>query len=355
MEELSRKELLLCSLNRQYLLEKGERMQVVGELLGLQAQFAQNPGYALRIRAKDFEPQSWEQGLVKIWSHRGTIHVARQDQLGLLLSARGANRQWVDGRWGLSAAIQARWAAFLLEQAAQGVERREELKQACRQAGMVEDLLEKVFYGWGGLLKEMCDRGMLVYHSGMEKRFILPGPIRWIDQKEARLAVLERYFQTYGPATLADCAAFTGWKSSEIRRLAGELTLEHIRCDGTIYWYLGGLNPTGRLPSCLFLAGFDQLILGYRDRSRLIDRRDLNKVTNIAGIVYPVVLLRGRVRARWKKAPGRLFVEPFRPLSQRDQQSVAAKGRKLFGEEEIAVEFLPPLEEKQKEGRHDDV
>ena len=32
MEELSRKELLLCSLNRQYLLEKGERMQVVGEL-----------------------------------------------------------------------------------------------------------------------------------------------------------------------------------------------------------------------------------------------------------------------------------------------------------------------------------
>ena len=182
MEELSRKELLLCSLNRQYLLEKGERMQVVGELLGLQAQFAQNPGYALRIRAKDFELQSWEQGLVKIWSHRGTIHVARQDQLGLLLSARGANRQWVDGRWGLSAAIQARWAAFLLEQVKQGVERREELKQACRQAGMAEDLLEKVFYGWGGLLKEMCDRGMLVYHSGMEKRFILPGPIGWIDR-----------------------------------------------------------------------------------------------------------------------------------------------------------------------------
>ena len=33
MEELSRKELLLCSLNRQYLLEKGERMQVVESCL----------------------------------------------------------------------------------------------------------------------------------------------------------------------------------------------------------------------------------------------------------------------------------------------------------------------------------
>ncbi len=97
MEELSRRELLLCSLNRQYLLEKGERMQVVGDLLGLQAQFAQNPVYALRIRARDFQPETWGQGLVKIWSHRGTIHAVRQDQLGLLLSARGVERQWEEG------------------------------------------------------------------------------------------------------------------------------------------------------------------------------------------------------------------------------------------------------------------
>lgn len=349
MEQVSQRELLLCSLNRQYLLEKGERMQVVGDLLGLQAQFAQNPGYALRIRARDFDPQTWGQGLVKIWAHRGTIHTVRRDQLGLLLSARGAAPQWQEGRWGMTAAEQARWAAFLLDQARQGVERREELKQACRQAGMEEALLEKAFHGWGGLLKEMCDRGMLVYHSGTEKRFLLPGPIQWMDRWQARLAVMEQYFKTYGPAALADCAAFTGWKMAEVRRLAGELPLEQIGCDGRIYWYLGELNPAGRLPGCLFLAGFDQLVLGYRDRSRLIDRRDLDKVTNIAGIVYPLLLLRGRARARWKKAPGKLVVEPFRPLSQRDRQSVAAKGRKLFGEEEIAVEFLPPLEGTETE------
>lgn len=343
MEQLSRRELLLCSLNRQYLLEQGDKRQVVGDLLGLQAQFAQNPGYALRIRARDFAPETWGQGLVKIWSHRGTIHVVRQDQLGLLLSARGVDQQWQAGRWGLSAAQQDCWAAFLLDQVGQGVEHREALKQACRQAGMDQALLEKVFYGWGGLLKEMCDRGLLVYQSGTEKRFALPGPIQWMDRDQARLAVLEQYFQTYGPATLADCAAFTGWKMAEIRPLAGELSLRQVRCGQQVYYYLGELNPEGRLPGCLFLAGFDQLVLGYRDRSRILDPEDRGKLTNAAGIVYPAILLRGRIRARWKKAPGRLEITPFRPLTQRDQDQISRKGNTLFAEEKLAVEFLPPV------------
>lgn len=344
MERLSRRELLLCSLNRQYLLEKGDRLQVAGDLLGLQAQFAQNPGYALRIRARDFDPQAWGRGLVKTWAHRGTIHVVRRDQLGLLLSARGAEPQWQQGRWGLSAAQQQRWAAFILDQVEQGVEGRQALKEACRRAGMDQPLLEKVFHGWGGLLKEMCGRGLLVYQTGTEKRFALPGPIPWMDRDQARLAVLEQYFKTYGPATLADCAAFTGWKLAETRRLAARLPLQQVQSGERVYCYLGGLNPSGRLPSCLFLAGFDQLVLGYRDRSRMMDPGDRGKLTNCAGIVYPAILLHGRIRARWKKAPGKLLVEPFRPLSQRDRQIIAAKGRELFGEEEIAAEFLPPIE-----------
>lgn len=344
MERLSRRELLLCSLNRQFLLEKGEKLQVAEALLGLQAQFARNPGYALRIRARDFHPETWGRGLVKTWCHRGTIHVVSQGQLGLLLSARGAGQQWQPGRWGLSAAQQDRWARFLFSQVEQGVEGREALKLACRQAGMDQPLLERVFYGWGGLLKEMCDRGLLVYQSGTEKRFALPGPIQWMDRDQARLAVLEQYFKTYGPADLADCAAFTGWKAAEIRRLAAQLPLEQVQSGEKTYFYLGDLHPGGRLPSCLFLAGFDQLVLGYRDRSRMMDPGDRGKLTNCAGIVYPAILLHGRIRARWKKAPGKLLVEPFRPLSQRDRQSIAAKGRELFGEEEIAAEFLPPIE-----------
>ena len=71
------KELLLHTLQNQYLLEKGGRMDILSGLCGLQAQFAGNPRHSLRIRARDFSEDGWSAGLLKIWTHRNTIHVIR--------------------------------------------------------------------------------------------------------------------------------------------------------------------------------------------------------------------------------------------------------------------------------------
>jgi hypothetical protein len=62
--------LLLASLNSQHLLEKAPCDTVVSDLCGLQAQFASNPKHALRVRGNDFGEDTWEDGLVKIWSFR---------------------------------------------------------------------------------------------------------------------------------------------------------------------------------------------------------------------------------------------------------------------------------------------
>ena len=105
---------------------------------------------------------------------------------------------------------------FIRQQIELGTTQREALKQVCRQAGLGQPLVEKVFYGWGGLIKEMCDRGWIAYQSGTEKSFVLP-QVEWMETEQARHILLERYFQTYGPATWADCAWFTGWKMAEIR------------------------------------------------------------------------------------------------------------------------------------------
>ena len=157
METMNRQELLLCTLWRQFLLEKGTKQEVVSALQGLQAQFATNPATALRIRTADFSQASWTQGLIKIWSHRGTIHVVGQGEVGLFLSARGQRQPWTDAPWGLSAKEKVHWAMFIRQQVELGTTQREALKQVCRQAGMGQPLVEKVFYGWGGLIKEMCD------------------------------------------------------------------------------------------------------------------------------------------------------------------------------------------------------
>ena len=86
--EISRRELLIRSLQGQYLLKKGLKREVVSRLCGLQAQFAQNPRYALQIRAEDYTDKGWSDGLLKVWAHRNTLHLIRQEELGLYLSAK---------------------------------------------------------------------------------------------------------------------------------------------------------------------------------------------------------------------------------------------------------------------------
>lgn len=344
MPTLTKRELLAQSLARQHLLRRADRLRVASDLCGLQAQFSTGPREALRIRARDFAEDGWMAGLVKIWSHRGTIHVVPATELGLHLSARGNTGPLTEAwhGWGIPRDKIERWADFILEQVAAGVGERGELKRACLAASMEPDLAPCIFNGWGGLPKEMCDRGLLVYEAGTSKRFSLPPAApAWMPQDEARAVFVRRYFEHFGPATVADCAAFLGYKPGEVSELArrAALPLREISCDDVTLFYLGDLDPRARVPGCVYLAGFDQLVLGYRDRARFARPEDLPHVTNRAGIVFPIVLYRGRACARWKRAGVRLVVTEFRPLSQTARDAIAARGRRLFAGEKVRVEF----------------
>ncbi len=338
---------MISTLNRQYLLEKGERMEIVSGLCGLQAQFANNPAYSLRIRARDFSEDSWGDGLLKVWTNRGTIHVIREDELGLFLSAKGKHGPWQDSWWKIPVEVKPFWSDFIREKVSCGVDEREALKAECRRKGMEEELVQRIFHGWGGLIQEMCDRGLIAYVPGTEKRFFLPKEPGWMEQEEARLILLRRYFLRFGLASLEDCAAFFGYRMTELRELLrrGALPLKQEECYGKQYFYLGELYTDGSVPSCIYLSGFDQMVLGYKDRERFMDQRDKRLVTNQAGIVYPTIMYHGRIRARWKKEPGKLKITPFHPISGTAKRQMAVKGRKLFSEEKLQVEFLSPCEQ----------
>ena len=341
---MNRRELLLYTLQNQYLLQKADRNTVVSGLCGLQAQFANNPSYALRIRASDFSEDNWDKGLVKVWTHRNTIHVILQEELGLYLSAKGVQREWTESWWGIPVKVKPYWSAFIREKVAEGICGREGLKEACRLAGMEEDLLGCVFNGWGGLIKEMSYRGLIAYEPGTQKHFLLPKEPVWMDRDEARCILMERYFTHYGPATAEDCAAFTGWRLTEVRSLLrrADLPLQSVECEGTAYYYIGSLRAERGLPSCVYLAGFDQLLMGYKDRSRFMEPEDGPLAVNQAGIVFPGILLYGRLRARWKWEGGRLLITPYRPLSEHDCRLIAAAGRRLFASRKMEVLFQKP-------------
>jgi hypothetical protein len=339
--------LLSASLRNQHLLKKAPSGTVVSDLCGLQAQFANNPKYALWIRGSDFDEDHWYGGLVKTWTLRGTLHTVPEEELGLFLSARGRPDGWSPG-WNMEGRRMEYWSGFLLEQITGGICGREELKTKCRQKGISPDELSKVFHGWGGLMYEMSRRGLISYHPGTAKKFVPCSTVSWIEKNEARIILLRRYFRTFGPATIEDFLYFTGYKKRDFVELikspvAGSIKnpalwpeqidpeLRVLSYGGKNYYYAGELPGPGEIPPCIFLTGFDQLLMGYRDRSRLLDERYKDLVTTNSGIVFPTVLLRGRLRAKWKKDGETLLITAFDRFSRQDKRLITETAGDIFG------------------------
>lgn len=338
---MDKNELLYHTLKNQYLLEKADKATVVTDLCGLQAQFANNPKYALQIRATDFSEETWNEGLAKIWSFRGTLHMVRVDEIGLYLSARGLKAGWKEPRWGLDERTASYWSEYLMACIAEGTSGREELKARCREKGMSQEVMDKVFHGWGGLVREMCDRGMIAYESGTAKRFLACRDLEFMDRDDARSILIQRYFRSFAPATVDDCARFTGYPKKEIRRLIVEkgIPLRSVIGEGVEYFHLDDLQGNGEIPRCLFLAGFDQMVMGYQDRSRFMDGRNKPDVVTTTGIIHPTILLHGKLKAKWKKERSGIGITPFGPLSTRDRKTIISKAMEIFTGEIRTVTF----------------
>ncbi len=337
---IDKRELLLASLDKQFFFSKRNRDHVVSSLCGLQAQFANNPAHALRIRADDFTNHDWHTGLVKTWTFRHTLHAVRRDEINLFISAVGFPAQW-DVRWGLNSRTQALWAGRLREWIREGITDREALKNKCREKKIRQDVLDIVFHGWGGVIKEMCKRGMIAYEPGTAKRFVACDEYKPMDRDTARIEILRRYFTHLGPATMQDCANFTGFSKKTVLQLLHDhpLPLQSVHCEGEDYFYMEEWNTSHEIPKCLFLSGFDQMHLAYRDRSRLVDEQHKQDVVTNTGIIHPTILVDGRVKAKWKKDGTILRITPFAPLAKRTRKHIAATGERLFNRDITQVIF----------------
>lgn len=339
MEQLHQNQVHWLSnvLKRLYLTDKETMKQVTADLLGLQAQFNANPYYSLKIRSKDYNEIKVVEDYVKTWSFRGTIHLVHKDDLNLHLSARG-HTDWSD-YWGMKATEKQSWADFILSEIKAGKTTRNQLKESCLHQNLSEEHFSAVFHGWGGLLQEMCLQGIIAYQPTNKKEFIILDPVTFIDQSEARAEVIKQYFATYGPATLNDCAYFTSYKITEIKGLIEKFQIElnRLEIEKKTYYYLGELLSGVEVPEIILLAGFDPLILGYKDKSRFIDETLRYKYVTNTGIIFPGILINGKLGARWQKNRNTIIVKPYQKLLVRQKKEITKQLLTVFPE--LSIEF----------------
>lgn len=149
------------------------------------------------------------------------------------------------------------------------------------------------------------------------------------DTDTAAAELLLRYLTGHGPATLRDAAWWSKLSLTTLRRvlpsLRGELETDPAAtvAGEELWWRPGLLDEVAAAGSAVdrlhLLPGFDEIVLGYPDRTALVPEEHLDAlVPGNNGVFQRAVLRRGRIVGTWRRTgpPGRraFAVDGFRTL-----------------------------------------
>ena len=309
---MSLEEIKIRRLAGQHLLAPADTQKVVKDLCGLQAQFLSHTLHGLSIRTGTVNTD----GLVKSWTNRGTMHLFSIDDLPLFLHDGRTHFlrpvDTLDSDAYISADRKAYFADLIVDAVAQGVDERDTLKVVCEQAGMTESESQSLFDPWGGTIRALCEVGRLCHRVQEKKAYQLCPAFEPMAEEPARLELARRYFTHFGPATVKDAAYFFGTTQAKVKSWLKQLPVTETTLDGKTYFYVDNGTPIGELPGCLFLAGFDQLMLGYeKSESIFLPIEHMRDIFNLAGIVRPAILVDGSVVGWWNMKNRKLSLTMF--------------------------------------------
>ncbi|MFF5077455.1 winged helix DNA-binding domain-containing protein [Actinoplanes sp. NPDC000266] len=342
-ETLDSRALNRATLARQHLLERagGPALDMVAHLGGLQAQEPQEPYVGLWSRVTAFEPAELSgllerREVVRMHLMRRTVH----------LVTAGDARNW-----------RPRHQA-LLRQKVLGVYRRElagvDLEELAARAGAlmadgrprtVGEAGREMARHWPSAAPralgevvialvpavQIPPRGMWRATGGAH---YLPLST-WLPAKppaeSADAGLIRRYLAAFGPASTADLRAWCGLAGlpEAVAALRDELVDVRDTRGRRLLDLAGAPRPDPGTPAPVrFLPAFDNAVLGYHDRSRVID--DEHRLLSVAGTRF--VLIDGRVAATWTTptaTSGPVAVTPLRRLTRAEQSEVSDEAERL--------------------------
>jgi hypothetical protein len=142
-----------------------------------------------------------------------------------------------------------------------------------------------------------------------------------------------RYLAAFGPSAVADVQAWSGLTGvrSVIERLRPRLRTFRDERGRELFDVPGAPLPSEDTPApTRFLPEYDNVLLGHKDRSRIVSP-DVCPWTEVG---WGSVLVDGFGSARWKVERERdttvMRIEPFRRLSREERATVSEEGERLL-------------------------
>lgn len=311
--------------------------QAVGAMAGLQGQDLEGAKWSIGLRVPkstvaDVERAFSEGELVRTWPMRGTLHVvAAEDVRWLLaLTAKGNLRRAAYRRkqLGLDEKTLSK-GRKVLERTLRGKHlTREELLLALGRAKVSTEGQRGYHLLWDAAVQGLICTGA---PRGKAQTFALldewaPKP-RALEGDEALAELARRYFTTRGPASLKDFTWWSGLSAREAKR-GLEAVKASLEEDDEGFFSPPGLSAPAS-PTLLALPGFDELLLGYQDRSASLDPKYAPRICPGGnGVFQPTLVLDGRVVGTWRRATRELelFTSLSRPRRRLADEALARYG-----------------------------
>ncbi|WP_327135078.1 winged helix DNA-binding domain-containing protein [Streptomyces sp. NBC_01343] len=336
-----------ATLARQLLLDRADVpvLGAVAHLGGLQAQEPQEPFVGLWSRLRDFDPADLSDLLVRrraVRTHlmRRTVHLVTADDAlawrarhGAMLRQRvlGTYRRELDGvdLDELAAAGRAVMAdgepRSMTELARALAERWPAPGQRALGEMLIAALVPVAQAPPRGLWRTKAGVRNVLLSAWLGSEIDPPSPD---GTDPVGRALVRRYLAAYGPAASADLRAWCGLAGlpAAVAAVREELVSFRDERGRELLDLPDAPRPDPATPAPVrFLPAFDNAILGYDDRTRIID--DAHRGLSVAG--ERVVLVDGRVAATWNVREDTVTVTPLRGLCAADRASVAEEGRAL--------------------------
>ena len=361
---LTVRELNRAMLARQLLLERA-RIGIVAaieRLAALQAQWSPSPYIALWSRLRDFRrPKLWSaierHEVIRARLMRGTLHlVSARDFYAYAVATQDLQRgAW--NRYQIGRGVDPKKVAALAIAFAREPRPKEDV---------LEHIQERIGGTLGGPLSWLVWRFVSAHadlvtappgghweYGGTDAPYVAAR--HWIARgerpsEEAAIETLvRRCLAAFGPATLADVAKFAGQVPGRVRptlvRIGPKLRTFSDEEGRLLYDLPRAPRPDGDLAAPVrFLPRYDELLIGYQHRDRVIAPAHRRAVYTKNGIVEAVVMVDGFAAGTWSlvraKTDAVLRISPFARLAPRDRVPVEAE----------ALELLPFLAPGAKTG-----
>jgi Winged helix DNA-binding domain len=329
------RELNRATLARQLLLQR-KRLSpkaVIERLVGMQAQWPQAPYVGIWTRTTSFRRETLERELaggavVRATVMRQTLHLVTRRDYGLIRAAMSeTNFPWETAtakRLAPSIRRLAESDGLTTEQALAHLKAKHgftgiEARRAWRAARMRAHVLHH--------------HETALWKTSRERRFVAIEEPETHDPLEARAELLRRYLAAFGPASRRDMVAWSMMHVPELQRSLDLLEpLRRFRDEqGRELLDV----PRAPLPDpdtsapVRFLPKWDNVLLAWADRTRVLPEKYRKQVIRMNGDVAQTFLVDGFVAGTWRVDDGRVAVEPFAPLSRPVRHELEEEAERL--------------------------